>query len=357
MSTLATLSLSRLPVAFRPYPDEALTSWLSRAAAAYGCTSRELLYAYRDFEREQFENVDLQPNPAALDFIQVLVGASINKLRACTLTTVYPHWIPNWISRTPPLWHTNECRTVTTIGLCPAICPFCLIEDLQSDRSQHLRLSWYCSITTVCPIHLSPLFTCCSGYSSESLAHGQDRLQSHRLYRTGCRGVLDLRYNSTSKSDPQALFQVAQFERLLRSALANERILILGKYSLASECLLLFAEDMARALMRPLVGSQYRILHALQTPQFRVPSGFNTPVDVPSWLSSGSLVLRRSIIAILANLVLSEISHCSLGSEGIRGRAFWKTLRSLQDPNDGRTLRDRAVCWGHVLPEVVEFYW
>jgi hypothetical protein len=182
-------------------------------------------------------------------------------------------------------------------------------------------------------------------------------LQSHRLYCTGCRGVLDLRYNSTSRSDPQALFQVAQFERLLRSALANERILIFGKYSIASECLLLFAGDMARALMRPLVGSQYRILHALQTPQFRVPSGFNTPVDVPSWLSSGSLVLRRSILAILANLVLSEISYCSLGSEGSRGRAFWKTLRSLQDPDDGRTLRDRAVCWGHVLPEVVEFYW
>jgi hypothetical protein len=42
----------------------------------------------------------------------------------------------------------------------------------------------------------------------------------------GCRGVLDLRYNSTSRSDPQALFQVAQFERLLRSALAMELLLL-----------------------------------------------------------------------------------------------------------------------------------
>jgi sugar (pentulose or hexulose) kinase len=30
-------------------------------------------------------------------------------------------------------------------------------------------------------------------------------------------------------------------------------------------------------------------------------------------------------------------------SEGSRGRAFWKTLRSLQDPQDGRALRDKAV--------------
>jgi hypothetical protein len=183
-SRLATLSLSRLPVAFRPYPDEALTSWLSRAAAVYGYTSRELLSTYRDFEREKFENVDLQPNPAARDFIQALVGGSIDKLRACTLSTVYPHWVPNWIGRTPPLWHTNESRTVATVGLCPATCPFCLIEDLESGRSQHLRLSWYCSITTVCPIHRNPLFTCCSRYSSQSVAHGQDRLQSQRLFCT-----------------------------------------------------------------------------------------------------------------------------------------------------------------------------
>jgi hypothetical protein len=76
---------------------------------------------------------------------------------------------------------------------------------------------------------------------------------------------------------------------------------LFGKFSIASECLLLFAEDMARALMRPLIGSRYRILHALHTPQFRVPSGFNTPVDVPNWLSSGALVLRRSILAVLVS--------------------------------------------------------
>ena len=76
--------------------------------------------------------------------------------------------------------------------------------------------------------------------------------------------------------------------------------------------------ELVGALMPPLVGRQYRILHGLQTPQFRVPSGFNTPVDVPSRLSSGSLVLRRSILAILANLVLLEISFLQLSKRSGR---------------------------------------
>src|SRR5258705_13590795 len=57
-------------------------------------------------------------------------------------------------------------------GLRPSVCLFCLTEDLENDRSQYLRLSWLSSITTICPIHFTPLARCCSAYSPNSLAHG-----------------------------------------------------------------------------------------------------------------------------------------------------------------------------------------
>lgn len=54
----------------------------------------------------------------------------------------------------------NEHRTVAvTAGLRPSVCLFCLTEDLENNRSQYLRLSWLSSITTICPIHFTPLVT------------------------------------------------------------------------------------------------------------------------------------------------------------------------------------------------------
>jgi len=44
---------------------------------------------------------------------------------------------------------------VMTTGLRPAVCAFCLLEDIESGRSQHLRLSWHSSIITVLPPFIS----------------------------------------------------------------------------------------------------------------------------------------------------------------------------------------------------------
>lgn len=187
MRALTKLSLRRLPVCFRPYHDETLTSWLSRAAAVYGYTFRELISAYGIFRPEFFEDVDCQLNPLGSVFIQALVGGPMEQLQACTLAAAYPHWLPRWISRPAPLWHVTESRTmVIKAGLRPAVCSFCLIEDIENDRSQYMRLSWLSSITTICPIHRMPLIACCADCSPNSLAHGNDWSQNARMH---CRGA------------------------------------------------------------------------------------------------------------------------------------------------------------------------
>ena len=111
----------------------------------------------------------------------------MEQLQACTLATAYPNWLPGWISRPAPLWHVTDSRTVAiNVGLRPAVCSFCLIEDLENDRSQSMRLSWLSSITTICPIHRTPFIACCSDCSPNSLAHRNDWSRSARMH---CRAV------------------------------------------------------------------------------------------------------------------------------------------------------------------------
>ena len=71
---MTTRSLDRLPVALRPYPDETLSSWLSRTASVYGCTAQELLNSYHPFRQEPIDVIDLQPSDATLTSLHVLLG-------------------------------------------------------------------------------------------------------------------------------------------------------------------------------------------------------------------------------------------------------------------------------------------
>lgn len=114
-----------------------------RAAGVYGYSPVELLSSYRDFNPAYLKNVDLNPGPVAMSFIEVLVGSQRDELKACTLAEAYPRWLTKWVSHLPPRWHTTEYRTVPAEIISPGVCPRCLLEDLANKRSQHLRLSWY----------------------------------------------------------------------------------------------------------------------------------------------------------------------------------------------------------------------
>jgi hypothetical protein len=351
---LTTLSLHRLPVSFRPYHDETMTSWLSRASAVYGCTFRELLATYNIFRPEFFEDLDYLLNPLGSVVIQALVGGPMEQLQACTLATAYPHWLPRWISRPAPLWHVNEHRTVAvTAGLRPSVCLFCLTEDLEDNRSQYLRLSWLSSITTICPIHFTPLVRCCSAYSPNSLAHGNDWSQNGRMRCTACRSSFE---SCHRPAESQSLFAVARLECLLRAALAGNRVVNLGDRYLSGQSLLLFVEDATWALMQPVVGTQYRVLHTLQTTEFRVPMGFNTPVSADYWLSCGPLEIRRSILAVLASLILDTQICSTLMSHCGRGRTFWKAMKLLHCSEDRQAFKYRAASWSPDLIDTVDFY-
>jgi hypothetical protein len=196
--------------------------------------------------------------------------------------------------------------------------------------------------------------SCCSEYVPTSLAHGNDWSQNDRLHCSACRKYCDSLNGQAIESQP--LFAVARLEGLLRAGLTGVRTLDIGDQLIDSQSLLLFVEDVTWALMQPLLGSPFRALHSLQTLQFRVPMGFNTPVQSDSWLSCAPLAIRRSLLAVLASLILPAAVCGTLISQGGRGRDFWKSMKWLHGAENRRELLDRALFWSPDLAEAVEFY-
>jgi hypothetical protein len=301
-----------------------------------------------------FDNLDLELSLAAAHIIQDLVGSSIEVIQACTLLKSYPHWVPNWICCAPPFWHVTERRTVPAEGLAPAICGHCLMEDLELGHSQYLRLSWHSSITTICPTHLTPLIACCSASKSKGFAHRQDWSQRGLMYCLECGETFH--HAVGMAANPQAISAVASLERLLREGLSGKRAISLTATTLSTESLFMFVEDMAWALMLLVDGTPYRALHSLRTPAFLVPMGFNTPVDSNDWLCCGPLPIRRSILGVIASLLLPPTLCGTLIPDSGTGVAFWRSLRALQNSEQRRAFRDRADRWNAELREAIDFY-
>jgi hypothetical protein len=97
-----------------------------------------------------------------LSHIGVMLSTTAFNLEKCTLAQAHPEWLVRGISRAQPLWHITDHCTFDRPTVLPAVCPLCLSDDLRAGHSQYLRLAWYCSILTICPVHRTPTVTCCS---------------------------------------------------------------------------------------------------------------------------------------------------------------------------------------------------
>jgi hypothetical protein len=98
------------------------------------------------------------------------------------------------------------------------------------------------------------------------------------------------------------------------------------------------------------------VLHFLPTPQFEVPRGLNTLVESSNWLASGSIGLRRSILAVIASLILPASMCRTLISEAGRGLPFWTRLRAYHSPKDRSEFSQRTSSWSASAAAALEFY-
>jgi hypothetical protein len=323
---------------------------MSRAAAVYELSAGELLSAYGGTQQHDVMNLDRDVSPAMMDLIQTLAGCERSEVSACSLTTAYSHWLPDWVTRAPPQWHMNESRTVSFDRILPSFCAYCLFEDIQDGCSQYVRLSWYCALTTICPVHRTELFTCCAERITPTSAHVRHQRRWNRMRCIACRSVLGARNPDASSEAEVAL---AEFESILRNMISRRSVSDLRR---RAHCLIL-AQDLAWALMRPVRGTPYRVAHFFKGPRFAMPFGFNTPVEVPDWLSCGSITLRRFLLSFVAALHYSDGSRESMALASKTHKQIWVELRSNLSERDAAELKSRAVHWDLAVRDELDFYW
>lgn len=323
---------------------------MSRAAAVYELSACELLAAYDGTEQHDVVNLDLDVSPATMDLIQTLAGCERSEVSACSLNIAYSHWLPDWVTRASPFWHTNEYRTESSDRIIPSFCAFCLLEDVEYGCSQYVRLSWYCALTTICPVHRVELVTCCAERAIPSSVDVRHQTRCNRMRCIACRSLLDTRNRGVASEAEVAL---AQFEHILRNTISKKPVSGTRRRSRR----LRFAQDVAWALMRPVRGTRYRVAHFFEGSRFAMPFGFNTPVDVPDWLSCGSIILRRCLLSLVAALYYSDGSRESMSLAAKTHKQIWAELRSKLSERDAAELQSRAVHWDLAMQDELDFYW
>lgn len=328
---------------------------MSRAASVYGLSMTELLADCCEWNRSASEFMDIQLNVMDSFALECLLGCEAGQILACTISGTFPDLLPFWINHVSPGWNMSENRTILAPGFRPAVCGYCLADDLDTGRSQHVRLSWYCSVTTICPLHRIPLRQCCQNFTPVSQSRGHHVQYRARLRCGSCSQFLD---DFSSSVDVFACASLANFESALRAAISGKHVSMPTGIALPGSSLLQFVQDMVWALMRPVQGTPHRIVHALQRDPFRMPFGFNTPVEVSHWLSFGSLLLRRCLLAVIAGLLQPEnpLWPPDFGTLGVGTRKFWRLLRERMPPSVAAELSERAEQWHPILCDMSGFY-
>lgn len=226
-------------------------------------------------------------------------------------------------------------------------------DDLRAGHSQYLRLAWYCSILTICPLHRTPMVSCCSAEVWHRSFATQTDMPMHRLCCLRCCRHLDCQ-SWGPHVDQHAISALLFFESMLRDAISRRWEADVPAYDFM--VLIEPIQDLAWALMRPVSWSSLRALHFLQIPQFKVPPGLNTPVESSNWLASGPIGLRRSLLAVIASLILPASMCRTLIPDAGRGLPLWTKLRACHSPADRSEFSQKTARWSRLAAAALDFY-
>jgi hypothetical protein len=180
----------RLPVAPRPFRDEALSSWLGRVACRYGLEARGLaacLAAPDDPVDGRWPPIDdISPG---LDRIAIWARAGAvdpARLRRMTLADRHP--------RRPISWFLNEGSTTPRLAAPRPPTPVCLAcfdADRAHGRDGYCRASWLLAERCVCPAHGRMLVDQCPNCHRRLLVAFLLRENRAQPVCASCEGGLD----------------------------------------------------------------------------------------------------------------------------------------------------------------------
>lgn len=131
------MTVAPLPVAPRPRPGEALSSWVRRIAACYGLEPHDLIRHILGHRAQMLGRVERLDNRADPELEHGLAEAASIDIARIQSQRIVSDDGAAWT------WHRTR----------PAWCPQCVRDDLQGHDETYQRASWRLGCCVLCPAH------------------------------------------------------------------------------------------------------------------------------------------------------------------------------------------------------------
>ena len=154
-----------LPLAPRPYPDEALSSWVKRIASRYDFGGDDLVrhvLGHGSFSLVRLGRLDACTDPELETALADAGQIDLRRVRDLRI-----------VCGDGAAWPWHRVRS--------AWCPACVESDLARDDEVYERASWRLGCSVECPVHALPLEDRCDrcweqGHCRPRPSHGRSRL-------------------------------------------------------------------------------------------------------------------------------------------------------------------------------------
>jgi hypothetical protein len=313
---------AQLPVAPRPHPDEVLSSWLLRTAAANAISLGELLDGLdlRYPEARHFGGMlDYSVPEATLQALSHFTRVPLLRLRKLDLNVRVPQLNSALLLRFPD----HEPSRGHRLRVRYSFCQRCLIQQ----RRLHIRWDWCFAALLRCPVHRAALLDGCPHCGDVDSFNFSPREARTNLLCRSCSG--DLTRASEMHDclpDDDIIFVI---ETAYRSAL----------HEIAPHPR--FMDNATDRAFRRFVEDMLQILVAV----------LSSPSEVVSSLHTLALS-RRSLLAIVSELVRNATPASDPTRRNARYRrslTLWSTLFRVMSEPQGKQLESRAQHWPESL--------
>ena len=139
--------MKRLPLVVACNKDELITSWLSRNAALYDATSREMCKL-------------IGSNPYKINRSLALSERETLASYFGNIETALSSQLEGQLARNGQVWIGHETPSAT-MGAPVEFCTKCFAEDRQANRTPYLRQQWFSAWSCRCHIHKTLLTPSC----------------------------------------------------------------------------------------------------------------------------------------------------------------------------------------------------
>jgi hypothetical protein len=308
---------AQLPLAPKPLPDELLSSWLLRLAAANAISLLELLDGLRwryPHSLHPGQLLDYSVPEATLQALSLFGRAPLSKLRNLDLSRRVPQVNYALLLRFPPL--SLWCPRGSSWRVRYAFCPQCLVEQ----QITHIRWDWCFAALVGCVEHRSALLDACPACGAvDPLTFAADTLPPALCRLCGA----NLTQPSEESGSVLEEGAIDLIETAYRAALfgVDPHSQLLGKVT--DRAFQGFVEDLLQILMALLSA------------------------DGPH--SFGSLLVpRRKLLTIIADLVRNAAPTTDRNMGAARFRrslTLWSNLFKLIPSLQGETLERSSRHW------------